>query len=140
MSKWVLVALLGLQAHFAASYVVPLNRADQGAFGGLLRWFWPWADGDGGPLGRITLGADPPVPGAGFFLAATTFLAFVLAALAVSGYWVPLGWWRVLAIAGAALLLCLMVLFFGPTKLIPIGVALLTLYLALARPALFATG
>ncbi len=33
----------------------------------------------------------------------------------------------VLALAGAALLLCLMLLFFGPTKLIPIPFALGTL-------------
>ena len=138
MSKWLLVALLGLQAHFAASYIAALKQRDQGAFGGLLRWVWPWADGDGGPLGRITVGAGFPVPG--FFLAVTTAAVFVLAALAAAGVWVPPGWWRPLAIAGATLLLGLMALFFGPTKLIPIGVALLTLYIALSRPALFATG
>ena len=41
MSHWLLVLLLGLDAHFAASYIVPLDQAGQGAFGGLLRWFWP---------------------------------------------------------------------------------------------------
>jgi hypothetical protein len=32
-----------------------------------------------------------------------------------------------------------MALFFGPTKLIPVAVALATLYLALAHPAALAT-
>jgi hypothetical protein len=41
MSKWVLVILLGLQAHFAASYLVPLDEQARAEFGGLLRWFWP---------------------------------------------------------------------------------------------------
>ncbi len=136
MSNWVLVVLLGLQAHFAASYIVPLDRQAQGAFGGLLRWFWPWADGDGGPLGRVTAGEGFPI--AGFFLAAITAVLFILAALAAADVWVPARWWRPLSVVGATLLVCLMGLFFGPTKLIPAGVALATLYLALARPALFA--
>ena len=51
MSKWLLAVLLVLQAHFAASYLVPLDRGTQGEFGGLLRWVWPWAIGDGGLLG-----------------------------------------------------------------------------------------
>jgi hypothetical protein len=38
MLKWLLAALLVLQAHFAASYLVPLDREAQGALGGLLRW------------------------------------------------------------------------------------------------------
>jgi hypothetical protein len=137
MSKWVLVALLGLQAHFAASYLVPLDERSQGEFGGLLRWFWPWAYGDGGPLGQVTMGAGFPLPG--FFLAMATAALFLLAALAAAGIWVPSGWWRPLAIAGAALLLCLMALFFGPTKLIPMAFALSTLYGALGKPTAFAT-
>ncbi len=32
MSNWVLAVLLGLQAHFAASYLVPLDKQAQGAF------------------------------------------------------------------------------------------------------------
>ncbi len=136
MSNWVLVVLLGLEAHFAASYIVPLDKDGQGAFGGLLRWFWPWAYGDGGPLGQITAGAGFPV--AGFFLAASTALLFVLAALSAAGLWIPVSWLRPLAVAGAALLACLMALFLGPTKLIPMAVALATLYVALARPALLA--
>jgi hypothetical protein len=38
MSKWLFAALLVLQAHFAALYLVPLDREVQGTFGGLLRW------------------------------------------------------------------------------------------------------
>jgi hypothetical protein len=136
ISKWVLVVLLGLQAHFAASYLVPLDAPSQREFGGLLRWFWPWADGDGGPLGRVTVAAGFPLPG--FFLAVATATAFALAALAVVGIWVPSGWWRPLAVAGAALLLCLMALFFGPTKVIPMAFALATLYIVLGKPAAFA--
>ena len=135
MNKWGLVALLVLQAHFAASYIVPLDEPSRRAFGGLMRWFWPWGYGDGGPLGRITRGADPQSPVAGFFLAAGTCLVLVLAALAAAGIWLPASWWRALAAAGAAMLLCLMALFFGPTKLIPSAFALGTLYLAFAGPA-----
>src|SRR5688572_16051808 len=67
MTKWVLVALLLLQAHFAASYLVPLDGRSQMEFGGLLRWLWPWADGDGGPLGRVTTASG--LPTAGLFIA-----------------------------------------------------------------------
>jgi hypothetical protein len=62
MSRWGLIVLLGLQAHFAASYLVPLDARSQREFGGLIRWFWPWSDGDTGPFGRITAGADLPQP------------------------------------------------------------------------------
>jgi hypothetical protein len=58
-----------------------------------------------------------------------------LAALSVAGIWVPGSWWRPLAVLGAGLLLALMLLFLGPTKLIPVAAALTTLYLALVRPA-----
>jgi hypothetical protein len=138
LSKWFLVVLLGLQAHFAVSYLVPLDEQSQTEFGGLLRWFWPWAYGDRGLLGEITPAAGFPLPG--FFLAVTTGGVLMLGALAAAGIWVPSGWWRPLAVVGSALLLCLMALFFGPTKLIPMAFALGTLYVALARPDLFATG
>jgi hypothetical protein len=138
MSKWILVALLVLQAHFAASYLVPLDEPSQREFGGLLRWVWPWADGDGGLLGRVTTSAG--LPTAGLFLAMAAGGALLLAALAAAGLWVPQGWWSALAAVGAALLVCLMALFFGPTKLIPIAFALGTLYVALRHPAAFATG
>jgi hypothetical protein len=137
MSKWILVALLGLQAHFAASYLVPLDEPSQREFGGLLRWFWPWAYGDGGPLGQVPQETGFPI--AGFFLAVTTGGVFILAALAVLGWWIPTDWWRWLAAVGAVLLVGLMALFFGPTKLIPLAFALGTLYVALAQPSLLAT-
>ena len=80
-------------------------------------------------------------PIAGFFVAVTAGGLLILAALAAAGIWVPpAGWWRTLAIAGAALLACLMALFFGPTKLIPLALALGTLYLALTHPTAIATG
>ena len=36
MLKWLFAALLVLEAHFAASYLVPLDREAQGEFGGLF--------------------------------------------------------------------------------------------------------
>ncbi len=69
MLKWLFAALLVLQAHFAASYLVPLDREAQGEFGGLLRWAWPWSDGDSGPLGQVMAYSGFPL--SGFFLAAT---------------------------------------------------------------------
>jgi hypothetical protein len=59
--KWLFAALLVLQAHFAASYLVPLDRQAQGEFGGLLRWAWPWSIGDGGLLGRIPASGEYPI-------------------------------------------------------------------------------
>ena len=138
MSKWVLVVLLGLQAHFAASYLVPLDAPSQREFGGLLRWFWPWSYGDGGPLGQLAVGQD--LPATGLFLALTAAASFGLAALAAAGLWVPSTWCTALAAAGAVLLVCLMALFFGPTKLVPMAVALGTLYIVLAKPAVVGIG
>ena len=138
LSKWILVALLGLQVHFAASYLVPLDERSRAEFGGLLGWFWPWAYGDGGLLGQISPGAGFPI--AGFFLAMTAGGVLIFAALAAAGIWIPVAWWRVLAIVGGALMLCLMVLFLGPTKLIPMGFALGTMYVAISQPAVFETG
>ena len=138
MSKWVLVILLGLQAHFAASYLVPLDKPAQAEFGGLLRWFWPWSYGDGGPLGQLTAGGDLPL--AGLLLALSAATLFGLAALAAAGLWLPTSWCRGLAGVGAVLLICLLALFLAPTKLIPLAFALGTLYVALARPALVSAG
>jgi hypothetical protein len=126
--KWLLAALLVLQAHFAASYLVPLDREAQATFGGLLRWAWPWSIGDGGLLGRIPASGEYPV--SGVWLGGGAALLFILAALAVVGWWVPFGWWRVLASVGAILSLLLMVGFFGATKLPPIALDLLVLWLA----------
>src|SRR3712207_451769 len=92
--KWLLAALLVLQAHFAASYLVPLDRGAQGEFGGLLRWAWPWSIGDGGLLGRIPASGEYPI--CGVWPDGAAALMFILAALAVVGWWVPFGWWRFL--------------------------------------------
>jgi hypothetical protein len=136
-SRWLLIVLLGLQVHFAASYLVPLDAKSQGEFGGLLRWFWPWSYGDGGPLGQISLAAGFPI--AGFWIAMAAAGLLALSLLAVAGWWIPGEWWRPLATVGALLLLSLMALFFGSTKLMPIGAAIGTIYLTLARPTLFET-
>jgi hypothetical protein len=117
--KWLLAALLVLQAHFAASYLVPLDGEAQATFGGLLRWAWPWSIGDGGLLGRIPPSGEYPVTGV--WLAGGAALLFIVAALAVVGWWIPFGWWRVTATGGAILSLLLMAGFFGATKLLPVA-------------------
>jgi hypothetical protein len=129
--KWLFAALLVLQAHFAASYLVPLDREAQREFGGLLRWAWPWSIGDGGLLGRIPASGEYPI--SGVWLAGGTALMFVLAALAVLGWWVPFGWWRFLAMGGAILSLLLMVGFFGATKLLPMILDLAVLWVAITN-------
>src|SRR5215211_9282476 len=131
MFKWLFAVLLLLGAHFAASYLVPLDREAQQTFGGLLRWAWPWSDGDSGPLGQVTVSSGFPL--SGFFLAVTTAGLFFLAALAVVGIWVPFSWWRVLAAGGAILSLLLMAAFFGPTKLLPMALDLVVLWAALTN-------
>ena len=129
--KWLFAALLLLQAHFAASYLVPLDREAQQTFGGLLRWAWPWSDGDSGPLGQVTTSSGFPL--SGFFLAVIAVGLFFLAALAVVGIWVPFGWWRVLAVGGAIFSLLLMVAFFDPRKLLPMAVDLVVLWAAITN-------
>ena len=128
MTRWAFVVLLALQAHFAASYLVPLDEGAQRTFGGLLRWAWPWSIGDHGPLGRMT-STGFPLPG--FFLAVTSGGALILAALAAARIWVPFAWWRPLAVTGAGLSLLLMTLFFGATKLLPIATAIVIIAAAL---------
>jgi hypothetical protein len=129
--KWLFAALLLLQVHFAASYVVPLDREAQQTFGGLLRWAWPWSDGDSGPLGQVTVSSGFPL--SGFFLAVTAAVLFFLAALAVVEIWIPLSWWRVLASGGAILSLLLMAAFFGPTKVLPMALDLVVLWAAITN-------
>lgn len=136
MTKWMLVIWLGLQAHFAASCLVPLRDADKGAMGGTMRWFWPWANGDHGPLG--TMVADGASPATGILMAITSASLFILAAMAVAGWWVPVSWWRPLAIAASGFSFVLMALFFGPTKVIPMACALGTISIALMRSDAFA--
>jgi hypothetical protein len=82
-------------------------------------------------LGQVTVSSGFPL--SGFFLAVTAAVLFILAALAVVGIWVPLSWWRVLAIGGAILSLLLMVGFFGATKLLPIAVDLVVLWAAVTN-------
>ena len=66
---------------------------------------------------------------------------FILAALVVMGWWVPFGWWRVLAMGGAILSLLLMVGFFGATKLLPMALDLVVLWLVITdRMSAPATG
>jgi hypothetical protein len=89
-SKWILVALLALQVHFAASYLVPLDERSRGEFGGVLGWFWPWAYGDAGVLGQITPTGGFPI--VGFYLAVIAGGALLLAALGVAGIWVSPTW------------------------------------------------
>jgi hypothetical protein len=137
--KWLFAVLLVLQAHFAASYLVPLDRGAQQEFGGLLRWLWPWSIGDGGILGRISASGEYPI--SGVWLGGGAALLFILTALAVLGWWVPFGWWRVLAMAGAILSLLLMVGLFGPTKLLPMVLDLVVLWAAITdRMSAPATG
>ncbi len=125
MPRWVFVALLVLGAHFGASYLVPLDREAQQTFGGLLKWAWPWADGDSGPFGRVTVSSGFPL--SGFFLAVTSASLFFLAALGIAEFWVPFRWWRWSAFAAALLSVILMALFFGPRKLIPMALDLFVL-------------
>jgi hypothetical protein len=117
MLKWLFAALLVLQAHFAASYLVPLDREAQEEFGGLL--------------GRIPASGEYPV--SEIFLAGSAAVVFFLAGLAVAGIWVPFGWWRMLAMGGAILLLLLMAAFFGPTKLLPMALDLVVLWAAITN-------
>lgn len=125
-SNWLFGVLLLLHAHFAASYLVPLDEEAQGEFGGLLKWIWPWSGGDSGLLGQVTVSSGVPLPG--IFLAGFAAILFFLAALAVVGIWVPLGWWRFLAGGGAVLSLVLMAGFFGATKLLPMALDLVVLW------------
>jgi hypothetical protein len=62
-----------------------------------------------------------------------------MAALAVLGLWVPFGWWPSLTIAGAAASLVLLVLFPGPTKLIPMAFDLAVFWAALSHWPVTAT-
>lgn len=127
--NWLFTALLVVQAHFAASYLVPLDSEAQREFGGLLRWVWPWSIGDSGLLGQIPASLDLPL--SGLFIALTAATLFFLAALSVVGIWVPFRWWRVLAGGGAILSLVLMAGFFGATKVLPMILNLAVLWVAI---------
>lgn len=128
IGNWLFSALLILQAHFAASYLVPLDREAQQEFGGLLRWVWPWSDGDSGLMGQLTASGDLPI--IGLFTAMTAGTLFFCAALAVVEIWIPFVWWRILAGIGSVLLLVLMVGFFGATKVMPMIFSAVVLWAA----------
>ena len=96
-----------------------------------MKWAWPWSIGDGGLLGRIPASGEYPV--IGVWLGGGAALLFILAALAVVGWWVPFSWWRVTAIGGAILSLLLMVGFFGATKLVPMALDLFFLWAAITE-------
>jgi hypothetical protein len=131
MFKWLFAAVLVIGAHFSASYLVPLDAKAQQTFAGLLKWFWPWSEGDSGPLGVMTVASGFPL--SGFFIAVASAGFFFLAALAVIGRWIPFGAWRWLSISGAVLSALLMAVFFSPTKLIPIALDLFVLWAAWAN-------
>lgn len=130
MPKWLFAALLLLQTHFAASFLVPLDAGAQREFGGLLRWAWPWSEGDSGPLGQVTVSEGAPI--IGLFLAMGAGLFLVLAAMSLFGFLVPQSWWQYLTIAGAGLSILLMALFPGLTKLLPVAVAGLMIWFAVS--------
>ena len=51
----------------------------------------------------------------------------------VVGIWVPFGWWRVLAVGGAILSLFLMAASFGATKVLPMTLDLVVLWVAITN-------
>ncbi len=133
MPKWLLVTLLLVGTHFGASYLVPLQRADQSLFAGLLRWVWPWSVGDRGLLGQLD---GVTMPMTGFVLAVGAAAALLLAALSLLGWWIPAVWWKALAGLGGGLLLLASVGFLGVTKLLPVLLALLLIASGLGRVSL----
>lgn len=130
MHRWMLIVLLFVGTHFGASYLVPLREADRGALFGLLRWVWPWGVGDRGFLG-VQDGLQVPMPG--FWLAMVAAGALAAAGLALLGWIVPTGWWRTLAAIGAGALLVTVLGFLGWTKLLPIALAIVLLWIVFAR-------
>ncbi|OIB58825.1 hypothetical protein BBD46_01660 [Natrialba sp. SSL1] len=109
---------------------MPLDREAQQEFGGLLRWVWPWSDGDSGLFGQLAVSADLPL--LGLFLALTAATLSFCAALAVLEFWLPFSWWRLLAGSGAILSLVLMAGFFDATKLLPIALSAVVLWAVMA--------
>ena len=108
MTKWVWVAVLVVQAHFGASYLVGIERNL-----GLFNYIWPWATGDHG-----LLGTHPNL--LGIALGPGSALLSILSILAIFGVWLPHDSWRALAIAATSVQLLLMVGYFGSTKILPI--------------------
>lgn len=131
MPKWLFAALILLQTHFAVSFLVPLDSGAQREFGGLLRWVWPWSEGDSGPFGQVTVSSGAPLVGLMLAMAAGGVLA--MAVLALWGIWIPSNWWRALTVTGAALSLILMVLFPGLTKLLPAAAAVFLIWFTITQ-------
>ena len=93
--KWIFAVLLVLQAHFAASYLVPLDSGAQREFGGLFSGM---------------LGAGQTVEGIFGLLWLIPLVGFV----AVSwGYLTHQGWWAQPALASAIISLAMIVLWWG---------------------------
>lgn len=137
--RWWFAVLFVIQAHFCASFLVPLDTQAKSTFGGLLGWAWPWGIGDSGLAGTRDLtvgGMSVPV----FFVAMLAAAAFIVAALSVFGWLVPAPWWRYAAFVGAVASLFVMAMYFGPTKLIPIAGDLAVIWLVLSPPALVHAG
>lgn len=127
MQPIVAAAILAIQVHFAASYLVPLKTADMANlpwFLAPLPWVWPWHETDAGLLGRVA----PELSTTGFFIAMTAAALSLLAAFAVMGWLVPHDWWRPLAIAGSVVSLALMAGFFAPDKILPVALDLAVAY------------
>ena len=128
VANWLFAALLLLQTHFAASFLVPLDNDAQQEFGGLLGWIWPWSDGDSGLLGEIVFSSELPL--LGIFIAITAATLFFGAALAVLNIVIPFNRWRILAGTAAMLSLVLMAGFFGATKVVPITLNIVVIWAA----------
>ena len=133
-AKWLLVTLLVVEAHFGASYLVPLKVEDQGLFAGLLRWVWPWGVGDRGFLGAVT---EAGFPFAGFLFAIAAAGAFAVAALAALGWLVPQSWWKAATVVGVAASLVLVAGFLNVTKVLPISIGLALLWVVFVRNVTF---
>jgi hypothetical protein len=61
--RWLFAALLVLPAHFAASYLVPLDREAQATFGGLLRGHGPGRSATAGSWAESRLRRIPHLRG-----------------------------------------------------------------------------
>ncbi|HEU5286905.1 MAG TPA: hypothetical protein VFV20_00740 [Candidatus Limnocylindria bacterium] len=119
MWTWLVVGLLVLQAHFAISYIVPIDRANlDGWLPSLISWVFPWGQGD---RGLLNASGSSEGFALGFFIAAAATLLSLGAILAVFGLVVPHDWWKALTIAGAVVSIVLLLGFFEPHKVVPIA-------------------
>jgi hypothetical protein len=63
MAKWLFAALPVLEAHFAASHIVPLDEEAQRTFGGLLGWARPVELRTGSGWGGVFRALPPFISG-----------------------------------------------------------------------------